>query len=186
MLIRRLFFSAFLVGASLAISAFTFALTESPFHKFPESSIDQQSLPISPNQSLYEKYGGYSAVKKIVDDTSAALTIDPIMAPFLLLASQQSHEGPDKLLSCLDQQFSALLGGPYEYPSVSHFRSAPEDGYACDETPLIHPGLNISVEAFDRFMVILSDVLKRNGVTPQDVDSIARSLAGLRNDVVER
>lgn len=187
MLLRRLFFSAFLVGAALAISAFTFALTENPFHSFPET-IELQSLPLSPisqSQTLYEKYGGYPTVKRIVDDTSAALTVDPIMAPYLLGLGPLSHT-PDKLLSCLDQQFSALLGGPYSYPSTSHFRSAPEEGYACSEMQMLQTGLNISVEAFDRFIVILADVLKQNGVEAQDVDTIARALAGLRNDVVER
>ncbi len=191
MLLRRLFFSAFLVGASLIISAFTFALSEYPFRSLPESR-DLQSLPISSssapnlNQTLYEKYGGYAVVKKIVDDTNAILTVDPVMAPFLVTESSDDQATSDRVLSCLDQQFSSLLGGPYTYPSISHFRAAPEEGYDCEEFPFIQPDLSASAEGFDRFMVILSDVLKRHGVEPQDVDTIARSIAGLRNNLVER
>lgn len=187
MLLRRLFFSAFLVGGSLAVSTFTFALTENPFHSFPlPSTSDQQALPISEfssetasaNQSLFDKYGGYNAIKHLVDDTSAALIVDPITAPFLIIAGPSGQETPDKLLSCLDQQFSSLLGGPFRYPGISHFRSAPEEGYACQEMPY---SAKSSTEAFDRFMVILSDVLKRNGFESEDIDVIARGFAGLHN-----
>lgn len=178
MLFRRLFFSALLVGGSLAISAFTFALTEVPFQN--------SAIEPSDSLSLFEKYGGYPTVKKINDQVGAALAVDPVTAPFLVVVGQPGHDTFDKLLSCLDLQFSSLLGGPYAYPETSHFRGAPAEGYTCVDMRTIHTGLNISNEAFDRFTVILADVLKKNGVEDADITTIGSAVNGLKDDVAGR
>ncbi|QDK38712.1 hypothetical protein [Bdellovibrio sp. NC01] len=177
MFFRKLFFCVFLVCGSFAAAAVSFHLT---------SAVENFSFLNSLNsgRSLYEKYGGYQTIKKIVDDTGAALLLDPVTAPFLLSGSTSEADSFDRVLSCLDQQFSSLMGGPYNYPDVSYFRGAPNEGYSCYEIKSLQSNFNLSPEVYDRFMVILIDVLRSNGVSNNDVKLITEQMNLQHDDLV--
>lgn len=177
MFFRKLVFCVFLVCGSFAAAAVSFHLT---------SAVENLGFlnNFHSDRSLYEKYGGYQTIKKIVDDTGAALLLDPITAPYLLAGSSSDAESFDRILSCMDQQFSSLMGGPYNYPDISYFRGAPNEGYSCYEIKALQSGFNLSPEVFDRFIVILIDVLRKNGMTNDDVKLIAEEVSSQHDDLV--
>ena len=134
--------------------------------------------------TLFDKYGGYPTIKTVVDQSAAALLADPITAPFFVDIGKPGHDTVDRLLSCLDLQFSTVFGGPYTYPSISKFRAAPPGGYACRDMKAAHVGLGITSAAFDRFVAIVAGILAKNGVTQQDINTVAPVIIGLKDQVV--
>lgn len=136
--------------------------------------------------SLYDKYGGQAGVQKIVDESVGALLADPTVASYFVVIGQSGHDTADRLKSCLDLQFTVLMGGLGKYPGVSHYRNAPKRGYTCENMKVAHSDLGINNQAFDQFVMILGSVLQRAGVDRKDVDILAPTLLGLRSDVVTK
>ncbi|WII73853.1 group 1 truncated hemoglobin [Bdellovibrio sp. 22V] len=168
---RNLFITALLVGGALV------TLTV-------YGNVKKSAQEVSVRENLYEKYGGYPTVMKLANDLGNALLVDPITAPYFGVVGTPGHVTPDRLLSCLDLQLVSLLGGPTVYPGRSKFRNAPPEGYQCLSMRKIHKGLNISEEAWNRFLMIAVDVLKANGVEQHDIHQIAPILIGMKEDVV--
>jgi hypothetical protein len=139
----------------------------------------------TPNQSLFDKYGGAPTITKVVDDAVVALIADCKQNPyFTTVLNTPGHDTTDRLKSCLDLFFTSALGGPATYPGPSHFRNAPPEGYPCQNMVSIHAGLGIPNDVFDGFIVDLGKVLKTNGVTDADVNTIATQLETLRVEMV--
>jgi truncated hemoglobin YjbI len=134
--------------------------------------------------SLYDKYGGQPTIQKVVDDAVTGVLADPVVAPFFGFIGQPGHDSADRLKSCLDLQFTALFGGPATYPGISHFRSAPPEGYQCEDMRAAHNGLNIPGNVFDKFVADLTGVMKADGVSDADIATLAPQLAAIRTPTV--
>jgi truncated hemoglobin YjbI len=141
---------------------------------------DSNKTPTMPSQSLYEKYGGAPTVSKVVDDAATGLLADPVEAPFFASLGQPGHDTPDRLKSCLRLQFTALLGGPATYPGVSDM------GDQCRDMASTHASVGVTGPVFDRFMTDLTAVLAADGVSQEDIGTIAPVLIGLKPSIVTK
>jgi truncated hemoglobin YjbI len=139
------------------------------------------SSPMTPSTpSLYDKYGGASTVRKLVDDAATTLLADPTQAPFFAVLGQPGHDSPERLKSCLRLQFTALLGGPATYPGRN------DQGDLCESMVAAHADLGITSSVFDRFITDLAGVLKADGVSDADIAMVAPVLTGLKSSIVTR
>ena len=114
--------------------------------------------------SLFEKYGGFATVSKLVSDLYDELTEIPVTAPYFDTA---------ELRALMDHQvkfLSQALGGPEQY-----------SGRAMNAA---HTGLQISEEAFVEVAKTAQMVLEDNGVEDDDVAHIMAILASLKDDIV--
>jgi truncated hemoglobin YjbI len=130
------------------------------------------------SQSLYDKYGGAPTVKKVVDDAVTGLLADCQVAPYLASVGTPNHDSVDRLKGCLRLQFTALMGGPAKYPGKS------DNGEMCVDMKTIHTGLQIPGTVFDKFVMDLGGVLKTDGVSDDDIATIAGAVAGTKTDIV--
>ena len=115
--------------------------------------------------SLFEKYGGFDTVSKVVSELYDELERDAVTAPYF----QNSD-----IRALMDHQvkfLSQVLGGPQQY-----------SGKAMNAA---HTGLKITEEAFNTVAQTAQDVLEDNGVEEDDVVHIIGLLASLKNDVVQ-
>lgn len=115
--------------------------------------------------ALFDKYGGFATVSKLVSDLYDELIENQITAPYFDRAD---------LKSLMDHQvkfLSQTLGGPEQY-----------DGRAMSAA---HTGLKISEAAFVEVAKTVQFVLEDNGVEDDDVSTIMSILAGLKGDIVE-
>jgi hypothetical protein len=125
---------------------------------------------------LYIKYG--TAIPKVVDDAVAGLTADCELAPYFAVVGTAGHDSVARLKSCLRLQFTALFGGPATYPGVN------DEGDTCVSMTVIHTGLEIPADKFDRFVTDFGAVLKADGVADADIATIATAVMGLQSQVV--
>jgi hypothetical protein len=125
---------------------------------------------------LYVKYG--AAIPKVVDDAVAGLTADCELAPYFAVVGTTGHDSVARLKSCLRLQFTALFGGPATYPGMN------DEGDTCVSMTVIHTGLEIPADKFDRFVTDFGAVLKADGVADADIATIATAVMGLQSQVV--
>lgn len=115
--------------------------------------------------SLFEKYGGFDTIRKVVNELYDALEVNEITAPYF--------ENSD-IRALMDHQvkfLSQVLGGPQQYTGKA--------------ISVAHTGMKISETAFFAVAQTVQDILEDNGVEDEDVASIIALLAGLKDDIVE-
>ena len=110
--------------------------------------------------NLYDKYGGFATVSKVVHDFYRKVHESDILAPYFLHV-----EMPD-LINHQIQFFSTLLGGPVTY-----------DTRQVDE---IHKRLHISNEAFQDALDLLIESLEDAGFEADDIQVVGNILEGYR------
>ncbi|MGC6517333.1 MAG: group I truncated hemoglobin [Candidatus Puniceispirillaceae bacterium] len=115
--------------------------------------------------SLFDKYGGFATVSKLVSELYDELIENEITAPYF------DRSDIKKLMDHQVKFLSQALGGPEQY-----------DGRAMNAA---HTGLKISEQAFNEVAKTVQFVLEDNGVEDEDVTSIIAILASLKGDIVE-
>ena len=116
-------------------------------------------------QSLYERLGGGSAIRSVVDRFYELVLVDPVLRPFFAgvdLARLRRHQA---------LFISQVAGGPADY-----------DGR---EMVVAHAGRGIDDDAFDRVATHLVESLREHGVRPAEIDEVVAAVGGLRGEVVE-
>ncbi len=125
---------------------------------------------------LYVKYG--AAIPKVVDDAVAGVLADCVETPYFAVVGTSGHDSVARIKSCLRLQFTAVMGGPATYPGVNDM------GETCADMQSIHDGLGIPGDVFDKFVMDLGGVLIADGVSQEDVGTIAAAVAPLKGQIV--
>ena len=115
--------------------------------------------------SLFEKYGGFATISKLVSELYDELIENEITAPYFDRAD---------LKSLMDHQvkfLSQALGGPEQYTGRAMTAA--------------HTGLKISSPAFDEVAKTVQMVLEDNQVEEEDITHIIGMLASFKDDIVE-
>lgn len=115
-------------------------------------------------QNLYDKYGGFTAVSKIVHDFYRKVQESDVLAPYF-----EKVDMPG-LINHQIQFFSTLLGGPVTY-----------DARQVDE---IHKRLNISDAAFQDALDLLMESLEDAGFEATDTETVVGLLETYREGFV--
>ena len=116
-------------------------------------------------KSLFDKYGGFSTVSKIVLTLYNKLLDDDDVGPFF--------DDVD-LPSIIDHQtkfVASLMGGPASF-SDEHIERA-------------HQHLTICPHHFDRLEALITEVLTEFDVAPEDIDTIVGEFEARRSLLVE-
>jgi hypothetical protein len=145
------------------------------------SSIDPQTNPDgSLGAPICATYGGYSNVKTIAGAVLTKVSGDcRISSPIATLnADQQLH---------LRECFEIQLGTAFQCPGVAYVSNTTKDskGQSCRDMAAAHKGMNLRKADFDAFRDDLAAALGENGLTPNDVKSIAAFVEGTRNLVTQ-
>lgn len=113
---------------------------------------------------LYEKYGGFATISRIVhafyDKVLASPTLDPYFA----------HVEIEPLIDHQTKFLCKVLGGP--------------DNYNGRALQAVHRRLNITPAAFDEVATLLREALEEAGMDPADVTAVLDVVASVRGDVV--
>ncbi len=115
--------------------------------------------------SLFEKYGGFSAVSKIVLDLYDRLLDDDEIGPFF------DDVEMSRIVDHQTKFVSSLMGGPASYTD--------------DQIQKMHARLDIGHAHFDRLEQILRETLTDHGLSPEDAEAIIAAFEGRRDVVVD-
>jgi hemoglobin len=115
--------------------------------------------------SLFEKYGGFSAVSKIVLDLYDRLLDDDDIGPFF------DEVEMSRIVDHQTKFVSSLMGGPASYTD--------------DQIQKMHARLPIGNEHFDRLEQILHETLTDHGLSAEDADAVIKAFEARRGLVVD-
>jgi hemoglobin len=116
-------------------------------------------------QTLFEKYGGFSAISRVVLDLYERLLDDDAIGPFF------DDVDMARIVDHQTKFVSSLLGGP------AHFSD--------DQIRRMHGHLEIGARHFDRLKTILAETLADHGFEADDVTLVVGAFEARRNLVVE-
>ena len=115
--------------------------------------------------SLFEKYGGFATISKLVSELYDELIENEITAPYFDRSDLKS------LMNHQVKFLSQALGGPEQYTGRAMTAA--------------HTGLKISAPAFDEVAKTVQMVLEDNQVEGEDITHIIGILASFKEDIVE-
>jgi len=116
-------------------------------------------------KSLFEKYGGFSVVSKIVLDLYDRLLDDDDVGPFF------DDIEMSRIVDHQTKFVSSLMGGPASYTD--------------DQIAKMHARLKISDAHFNKLEALLRATLLDHGVEPEDADAIVGAFEARRGLVVD-
>ncbi|MGC9369667.1 MAG: group I truncated hemoglobin [Paracoccaceae bacterium] len=116
-------------------------------------------------KSLFEKYGGFSAVSRIVLDLYDRLLDDDDVGPFF------DDVEMSRIVDHQTKFVSSLMGGPASYTD--------------DQIAKMHAHLAIKSVHFDRMKEILQETLTDHGLDPTDAAAVAGAFEARRKLVLE-
>jgi hemoglobin len=144
----------------------------SPEKKPTEAKPTEKKPTETKTATLWERLGGETNVRKVVNDFVTAAANDPKVdfdrgGKYKLDAAAVAH-----LKQLLVEQISSVSGGPLKYSG----RDMKE----------VHKGMGITDEQFDALAAHLKKALEMNNAKPADVDAVMRVVGSTRKDIVEK
>ena len=115
-------------------------------------------------KTLYERLGGESGVRKIVNDVLDKNQSNPKIGHYF------DDVDMDKLKNTVFEFFSMGIGGPHQYTG--------KDMVAA------HEGLNISDAEFELGNEDTVEALQENGIENEEIEEVVGILNSMRGDVV--
>ncbi len=107
-------------------------------------------------RSIFERYGGFATVGKIVLDFYDRVLDDDILGPYFEDVDMR------RLIDHQTKFMATVMGGPASYT---------------DETlHQVHAHLGIDHAAFEQMIVVLRETLRDFDMTAADVDAVARQM----------
>ncbi|MBE9637479.1 group I truncated hemoglobin [Salipiger mangrovisoli] len=116
-------------------------------------------------KSLFDKYGGFSVVSKIVLDLYDRLLDDDDVGPFF------DEIDMARIVDHQTKFVSSLMGGPASYTD--------------EQIRKMHAHLRIDQRHFDKLQSLLRATLADHGVAPEDQDAILGAFEARRPLVTE-
>jgi len=116
-------------------------------------------------QSLFEKYGGFAKVSKIVLALYDRVLEDDDLGPFF------DNVDMTRIVDHQTKFISSLLGGPVTFTDEQIHR--------------MHKHLAISPEHFERLKEILAETLGDHGMSAEDIKVVVQAFEQRRNLVVD-
>ena len=129
-----------------------------------------------PKKSLYERLGGETAIKAVVDDFVGRLAENP-KVNITRKGSGRTEwkatpENVDRVKKLLVEQICSATGGPQKYTGR--------------DMKTVHAGMNISDAEFDAAGADLKTTLDKFKVPQAEQDELMKIIVSTRGDIVER
>jgi hemoglobin len=121
--------------------------------------------------SLYTRLGGYNAIAKVIDDSTAIIFADPLIGKYFIGLSTNSKQ---RLRQLLVDQFCQAAGGPCVYTGRT--------------MKLSHSGMNggLTNSEFNAFAKDVSQALDKNSVSQPEKVEVLAFVESLRSGIVEK
>lgn len=117
------------------------------------------------DDTLFQKYGGFSKVSRMVLDLYNRLLDDDDVGPFF------DDVDMGRIVDHQTKFISSLLGGPASYTD--------------EQIARMHRHLAITERHFDTMAEILADTLRDHGMEQADVETVMHAFEGRRQLIVE-
>jgi hemoglobin len=116
-------------------------------------------------KTLFDKYGGFGTISKIVSEFYDRVLAEESLSPFFEKVDMA------RLMQHQTYFIGMVMGGP-------------ANQYTGRDLATAHSGLHISTEQFELVAHILQETLIDGGVEEQDVQLMMQSVAAAKKDIV--
>ncbi len=120
----------------------------------------------SMKESMYDRYGGFGTVSKIVHKLYEKMSASETLQAFFENVDMQ------RLMSHQTQFFSYIMGGPFIYDNA--------------QLAKVHRNLGITHETFVEVEELLEEVLEDFNVNQNDIDTLLAMVKGLESQIVSQ
>lgn len=114
--------------------------------------------------TLYDKYGGFTTVSKLIHALYVKIAESDELTPYF--SDRDMHQ----LMDHQAKFFSDILGGPVKYTGK--------------ELKIVHATMGITEAAFNEVAELLEETLEDMGVEDDDIKTIMEIVAGVKSDIV--
>lgn len=114
--------------------------------------------------TLYDKYGGFATVSKLVQEFYNKVAESEELAPYFAGVDTQ------QLIDHQTKFFSDILGGPVKYTGK--------------ELKIVHASMGITEEAFAEVADLLEETLEDMDVEEGAIETIMEIVAGVKSDII--
>ena len=117
-------------------------------------------------QSIFERYGGFASVSKVVSAFYDKATESPVLAPYFVNVDMR------RLIDHQTKFVAFLMGGPASFSN--------------EELERVHTRLNISDRDFDEMVVLFKETLEDFDFDDTDIAAIQSELLSRKRYIVMR
>ncbi|MGD2162882.1 MAG: group 1 truncated hemoglobin [Anaerolineales bacterium] len=117
-------------------------------------------------RSIFERYGGFASVSKIVSSFYEKMLSSPIIQPFFAKTDMK------RLIDHQTKFVSSLMGGPASY-TVDHIER-------------VHAHLGITDEAFKESLLLMTETLEDHDFESDDIQTVEDEMMSYKNFVVSK
>jgi hemoglobin len=117
-------------------------------------------------QTIFEKYGGFAKVSRIVMGFYDKILDSPLTSPYF------AHTDMRRLIDHQTKFIASVMGGPASYTN--------------DHIERVHARLGISEAAFREAVDLLSETLEEHNFEGEDIHSVVDAIMGYKHFVVTR
>jgi hemoglobin len=117
-------------------------------------------------QTIFEKYGGFAKVSRIVMVFYDKILDSPLTSPYF------AHTDMRRLIDHQTKFIASVMGGPASYTN--------------DHIERVHAKLGISEAAFREAVDLLSETLEEHNFEGEDIRSVVDGIMGYKHFVVTR
>lgn len=117
-------------------------------------------------RTVFERYGGFAKVSRIVSSFYGRVLDDPILAPYF------EHIDMRRLMDHQTKFIASLMGGPASYTDEHLAR--------------VHERLHITNEAFDRMALVLRETLEDHDFDETDISTVHAGIVSRRAFIVDQ
>jgi hemoglobin len=117
-------------------------------------------------RTIFERYGGFAQVSRIVMDFYNRILDSPITNPFF------EHIEMKRLIDHQTKFIASVMGGPASYTN--------------DHLERVHAHLGITEPAFFEAMDLLKETLEDNELEDDDIEQVMDEMISRKNFVVSR
>ena len=119
---------------------------------------------MSAQQSMFERYGGFATVSKIVGEFYTRVQDSDIASPYFAGSDMRT------LIDHQTKFIASLMDGPASY-SDEHLER-------------VHARLNINNVAFSEIISLLTETLVDSGITGEDVEYVSKKFSSSKHFIV--
>jgi len=136
--------------------------------------------------TLYTRLGGHAGIRSAVNAIVNQELMDPNLGSYFVFqagAPANQHPTLDQIEECFTDFIGSqkAVGGPETYPTTV---TADGGMWACRTMATAHASFGISGGTFDAFVAIAGEVLQENGVSNDDLTTLASLLESTKPQVV--
>jgi hemoglobin len=117
-------------------------------------------------RTIFERYGGFASVSKVVMSFYEKMVTSPLTSPFF------ANTDMKKLIDHQTKFMSAVMGGPASYTN--------------EHIERVHAKLGITEGAFNESMELLTETLEDHDFADEDIQHIEDDLKSRKNFIVTR